>query len=260
MNASAAGGSAARRIAGEAGREYVLHKDPQLLQKEAAAGAAAAVAAGSQNAAAAGADGGGHAQPAAEASPAAAARASLAAPAAVPSPAVTALGAPPAAVPGLSGSPLDICFDVEVGESDDGEALLLADITAAFVGAAPVVRVSSVDLICMLLDLRLCACTSHNVADLGWEDIEQASPSQAQQEGQQQQGAPQHWRQRAAQRQKYWSLSHGFQMGRKLAAWGEGEPEEGPPEAEEGPEPEAGAAADGATPAPRKRLIGEGMM
>ena len=46
MNASAAGGSAARRIAGEAGREYVLHKDPQLLQKEAAAGAAAAGASG----------------------------------------------------------------------------------------------------------------------------------------------------------------------------------------------------------------------
>ncbi|KAL4441195.1 hypothetical protein ABPG77_011432 [Micractinium sp. CCAP 211/92] len=215
MNASAAGDSAARRIAGEAGREYVLHKDPQLLQKEAATGAAAAaVTAGAQDAAAAGAGGGERAQPAAGVSPAAAPRASPAAPAAVPAPAVTALGAPLAAVlPGLSGSPLDICFDVEV---DDGESN----------------------------------------DDLGWEDVEQASPTHAQQEGQQQQGPPQHWRQRAAQRQKYWSLSHGFQMGRKLAAWGEGEPEEGPPEAEEGPEPGAGAAADGATPAPRKGLIG----
>ncbi len=147
MNASAAGGSAARRIAGEAGREYVLHKDPQLLQKEAATGAAAAaVTAGAQDAAAAGAGGGERAQPAAGVSPAAAPRASLAAPAAVPAPAVTALGAPLAAVlPGLSGSPLDICFDVEVddGESNDSEALLLAGMTAAVVGAPPLVRFSA---------------------------------------------------------------------------------------------------------------------
>ncbi|KAK9861414.1 hypothetical protein WJX84_011927 [Apatococcus fuscideae] len=31
---------------------------------------------------------------------------------------------------------------------------------------------------------------------------------------------PLHWRERAAQRQKYWSLSHGFQFGRKLGDWG----------------------------------------
>jgi hypothetical protein len=60
----------------------------------------------------------------------------------------------------------------------------------------------------------------------------------------------QHWRERAAARQRYWSLSHGFQMGRKLAAWGEedgqqqgatapGQPEqEGEQEGEE--EPPAG--------------------
>ena len=34
-------------------------------------------------------------------------------------------------------------------------------------------------------------------------------------------GGDEHWRERAARRQKYWSLSHGFQMGRKLAQWGE---------------------------------------
>ncbi|KAK9819017.1 hypothetical protein WJX74_004467 [Apatococcus lobatus] len=31
---------------------------------------------------------------------------------------------------------------------------------------------------------------------------------------------PLHWRERARQRQKYWSLSHGFQFGRKLGDWG----------------------------------------
>lgn len=30
-----------------------------------------------------------------------------------------------------------------------------------------------------------------------------------------------HWRQRAADRQKFWSLSHGFKLGRSLAKWGE---------------------------------------
>ena len=33
----------------------------------------------------------------------------------------------------------------------------------------------------------------------------------------------QHWRERAAQRQRYWSLSHGFQRGRALADWGKEE-------------------------------------
>lgn len=92
---------------------------------------------------------------------------------------------------------------------------------------------------------------------MGWEDVEQASPGHAPQQGQQQQAAPQHWRQRAAQRQKYWSVSHGFQMGRKLAAWGEDEPGEGAGLQAGG---QAGAAADdegGTTPGVRKGLIGE---
>ena len=33
---------------------------------------------------------------------------------------------------------------------------------------------------------------------------------------------PEHWRDRMHARQKYWSLSHGFQFGRKLADWGKG--------------------------------------
>lgn len=39
--------------------------------------------------------------------------------------------------------------------------------------------------------------------------------------------AAEHWRERAARRQKYWSLSHGFRMGKKLAQWGEQGDEEG---------------------------------
>lgn len=31
------------------------------------------------------------------------------------------------------------------------------------------------------------------------------------------------WRERMKQRQKFWSLSHGFQFGRKLGDWGQGE-------------------------------------
>ena len=35
---------------------------------------------------------------------------------------------------------------------------------------------------------------------------------------------PQDWRERKAQRQKYWSVSQGFRFGRKLAEWGEDAP------------------------------------
>lgn len=56
--------------------------------------------------------------------------------------------------------------------------------------------------------------------DLEWEDVD-APPCTASQQEQQE-----HWRERAAARQRYWSLSHGFQMGRKLAAWGEAGQEE----------------------------------
>ena len=51
----------------------------------------------------------------------------------------------------------------------------------------------------------------------------------AQSEGaEQEQGSgskkPQDWRERKAQRQKYWSVSQGFRFGRKLAEWGEEAP------------------------------------
>ncbi|KAL4452206.1 hypothetical protein ABPG75_007868 [Micractinium tetrahymenae] len=207
MNASAAGGSAARRIAGEAGREYVLHKEPELLQTEAAAAAAAAAGGGSQDHAA---------RPGAEgaAAPAGMAQRQQAPGAALTTAAGAAAAAAPAALlPGLPGKALDISFDVELEEGGSDE-------------------------------------------DLGWEDVEQDSPGRAEQQRQQQGAAPQHWRQRAAQRQKYWSLSHGFQMGRKLATWGEGDAEEG---GEPGPPAADGGAADGGggtTPGARKGLIG----
>lgn len=56
-----------------------------------------------------------------------------------------------------------------------------------------------------------------------WEDVEEEKLTpQSQQQ-------TQHWRERAAQRQKYWSLSHGFQMGRKLGEWGDSEEKKPPP-------------------------------
>jgi hypothetical protein len=45
------------------------------------------------------------------------------------------------------------------------------------------------------------------------------------------------WRERMAQRQQFWSTSHGFKMGRKLGEWGAGEEEE-----EEAPEAVAGGS------------------
>jgi hypothetical protein len=54
---------------------------------------------------------------------------------------------------------------------------------------------------------------------------------------------PADWLGRMAQRQKFWSTSHGFRMGRKLGAWGEGE-EEGAAAAAAAAEAGAGAGAD----------------
>lgn len=72
---------------------------------------------------------------------------------------------------------------------------------------------------------------------LGWEDIEEDAPVDPGNAGRDTTDGTtpdaangggegdEHWRERAARRQKYWSLSHGFQMGRKLAQWGENEGE-----------------------------------
>lgn len=116
MNASAAGGSAARRIAGEAGREYVLHKEPQAGAAPATAAAAAAQDAATD------ADGVGSRQ----AGPAAAPKAPAAAPAAA---AAASAALPAAPLPGQRGNALDICFDVELedGKSDEGEPPCLSN-------------------------------------------------------------------------------------------------------------------------------------
>ncbi|KDD72361.1 hypothetical protein H632_c3455p0, partial [Helicosporidium sp. ATCC 50920] len=44
-----------------------------------------------------------------------------------------------------------------------------------------------------------------------------------------------HWRERANRRQKFWSMSHGFQMGRKLGDWGRDEHSRGPESSQEPP-------------------------
>lgn len=43
---------------------------------------------------------------------------------------------------------------------------------------------------------------------------------------------PKDWRERKAQRQKYWSLSQGFRFGRKLGDWGGPDPRPQPPPSE----------------------------
>lgn len=53
---------------------------------------------------------------------------------------------------------------------------------------------------------------------MGWEDVD--APAGAAPPGSQpQQQEAEHWRARAAQRQRYWSLSHGFKLGSKLGDW-----------------------------------------
>ena len=76
-----------------------------------------------------------------------------------------------------------------------------------------------------------------------------AAASQQVQQAQQ----AQHWRERAAARQRYWSLSHGFQMGRKLATWGEQE-EQGQADGQEAAAVTAGG--EGLAPTPPRKTKG----
>ena len=60
--------------------------------------------------------------------------------------------------------------------------------------------------------------------DVEWEDVEEATTGAKDQEeegegGGREGGADDHWRARAAVRQRFWSTSHGFAMGRKLGDW-----------------------------------------
>ncbi|UPQ98789.1 XPG/Rad2 endonuclease [Chloropicon primus] len=63
--------------------------------------------------------------------------------------------------------------------------------------------------------------TSHESDGVEWEPVEDASAAVRPEVPRGQQAAPVHWRQRAAERQKFWSRTHGFQMGRKLGDWSE---------------------------------------
>jgi hypothetical protein len=113
MNTAAAGGSAARRIAGEVGREYILHKDAP--QGEEADGGPAAV----EEAAAVPAEPQGQQQQQGAQQGAAGAAAGASASA-------SAGAGAGAAAAGAGGTPaaaevLDICFDVELGASDASE-------------------------------------------------------------------------------------------------------------------------------------------
>ncbi|GLI68761.1 hypothetical protein VaNZ11_013252, partial [Volvox africanus] len=66
-----------------------------------------------------------------------------------------------------------------------------------------------------------------NLDDVEWEDVEveAAAPSMAAATIALTSGRPRDWRERMAVRQKLWSTSHGFRMGRKLADWGNADAE-----------------------------------
>ena len=58
-------------------------------------------------------------------------------------------------------------------------------------------------------------------SDVEWEAVNDDAAEWDAKAERGQSAAPLHWRQRAAQRQKFWSRTHGFQMGRKLGDWSE---------------------------------------
>ncbi len=260
LNATAAGGSGARRIAGEAGREYVLHKEP-AVEEEAAA--LAARHAPQPQAAEGRLAGQGHGTAARQEPPASSAAAATAAGHGTSSAPAGAVGA--AAEPAVDGAPhgvLDICFEVGLGDSEGEEsgerrgAECRHSLQGSVGRKAHCCAACWADC-CLIHPQSNCHCATGE-GDLDWEDVD-VGAEQLQQAEQ-----PQHWRERAAARQRYWSLSHGFQMGRKLAAWGEQEEQGQAGEQAGGQEaPAAPAAAAGAggglasTPPRKKGLIGE---
>lgn len=120
LNATAAGGSGARRIAGEAGREYVLHKEPAV--EEAAAALAARHAPQPQAAqgqpAAPGPEAAAQQGPSVGGAAAATAAGNGVAGAAAARPAGDAAEV---AVDGVPQEVLDICFEVGLGDSEGEE-------------------------------------------------------------------------------------------------------------------------------------------
>lgn len=68
------------------------------------------------------------------------------------------------------------------------------------------------------IDLDTCKDDSANIDDLFGESFEEDETNGPSVEKPQVR-APSNWRERAATRQKFWSLAHGFKMGRKLSEW-----------------------------------------
>ena len=76
--------------------------------------------------------------------------------------------------------------------------------------------------------------------DVEWEAVDDPTPVEAGGHPKGQQAAPVHWRQRAAERQKFWSRTHGFQMGRKLGDWSGEQNKEGDEEGSDKPKGPSG--------------------
>ena len=271
LNSAAAGGSAARRIAGEAGREYILHKDPQppgpgdqqpqgqqqQQQQQQQEGQEAEQQGQQEGERALRAD--------AAAAPPGRGRAPGAQPATQHASA-GAEAAEAAAEAAGGGGVLDICFEVDLRE--DGAGGWVGGWVGECVGSQPqqldwhhvAAPVPTSGSLFYLVPRVACLLTSLDVpaaADgedgLEWEDVD--APGSGGSGGDKD---AQHWRERAAARQRYWSLSHGFQMGRKLATWGEQEAQGagGGAGAAQQAQEQQEEAGDGGGSA-RKALIGE---
>eukprot|EP00887_Chlorella_sp_A99_P002071 scaffold21.g2071.t1 len=239
MNAAAGGAQAARRIAAEAGREYVLHKEGG---QGAAQGAERADEEhGSERRQGPAALPGARGQQRRVQEEAASDRLPPWAPTGpgrMPTPlelllqrdvaaaaAATEKEAPAAAAGGpwggaLGSAPLEISFEVEVEWERSDTGARWQGIEPLMSGMRRKCREGDQQLWVMLI-----AFVDAADDDLMWEDVEvEAAATGGAPEPEPQQAAGQlHWRERAAQRQKYWSLSHGFKGGRKLAAWGQAE-------------------------------------
>lgn len=93
---------------------------------------------------------------------------------------------------------------------------------------------------------------------MGWEDVEEAAGAAPGGGQQQQQAEAEHWRARAARRQRYWSLSHGFKLGSKLGDWSKGDREAAAEPADGGGAEEGGAEEgdEGGGSARKRGLLG----
>lgn len=94
------------------------------------------------------------------------------------------------------------------------------------VGTGPVGKERAKEGSVVEIDIDTCKDDSADIDDLFGESLEEDETNGPSME-KPQVHVPSNWRERAATRQKFWSLAHGFKMGRKLSEWAAEEDEKG---------------------------------